>query len=83
MDEFFKKHKDAFLNESVAHIKNMNAGLLKLEKNPDNLHPLFDVFRSMHTLKSMAATMNFTQMAQLCHVMEDALDAIRNFSEQL
>jgi two-component system, chemotaxis family, sensor kinase CheA len=78
MDDFFRKHKDAFLNESTAHIKNMNSALLQLEKNPDDLNLLYDVFRSVHTLKSMAATMNLRKMEKLCHAMEDVLDAIRN-----
>ncbi|MES2218004.1 MAG: chemotaxis protein CheA [Pseudomonadota bacterium] len=78
MDDFFRKHKDAFLNESTTHIKNMNSALLQLEKNPEDMASLYNVFRSVHTLKSMSATMNLNQMAQLCHAMEDVLDAIRN-----
>jgi two-component system chemotaxis sensor kinase CheA len=78
MDDFFRKHKDAFLNESAAHIENMNSSLLKLEKSPQDSALLHEIFRSAHTLKSMAATMNFHQIAQLSHAIEDILDAVRN-----
>lgn len=77
-DDFFRKHRDAFLNESVSHIESMNTALLKLEKTPANVDLLYDVFKSTHTLKSMAATMNFKQIVQLCHAIEDVLEAIKN-----
>jgi chemotaxis protein histidine kinase CheA len=33
--------------------------------------------RSAHTLKSMAATMSFRKMSELCHVMEDGFETGR------
>ncbi len=78
IDDFFKKHKDAFINESISHIESMNVSLLKLEKMPTDLRLLYEVFKSTHTLKSMAATMSFNQLVQLCHTIEDVLDAIKN-----
>lgn len=82
-DDFFRKYKDAFINESVSHIESMNSSLLQLEKEPQNLKFLHEVFRSTHTLKSMSATMDYNEMVKLCHSIEDILDAIRNQNIQL
>jgi two-component system chemotaxis sensor kinase CheA len=77
MDDFFRKHKDAFLNEAASHIENMNASLLQLEKTPDNQNLIHEIFRSAHTLKSMAATMAFERLVKLCHSIEDLLEGIK------
>ncbi len=74
----FDKHKEAFLLEARAHLEVMNSSLLKLEKSPEDSKYLHDIFRAVHTLKSMSAAMNFNQVANLCHILEDLLDAIRN-----
>src|SRR5690606_35115637 len=47
-------------------------------KNPDDLSIVNEIFRSAHTLKGMAATMGFEDLADLTHKMENVLDAIRN-----
>ncbi len=73
-----EKYKDAFLSEAKEHVEAMNNFLLKLEKSPNELELVSDIFREAHTLKSMAATMNYDKTAQLCHAIEDVLDAIRN-----
>lgn len=78
MDDFFRKHKDAFLAESANHVENMNSSLLKLEKTPNDINLFFEIFRATHTLKSMSATMGFKQVAELCHAIEDLLDAVRH-----
>lgn len=82
-DDFLKKYQDAFINESITHIDSMNAGLLQLEKDPANQKFFHEVFRSTHTLKSMAATMGYDNLVALCHLIEDALDAVRNDKIQL
>ncbi|PAM96704.1 chemotaxis protein CheA, partial [Flavobacterium sp. IR1] len=45
---------------------------------PDDLSIVGEVFRSAHTLKGMAATMGFEDLAHLTHNMENVLDLIRN-----
>lgn len=73
-----EKYKDSFLSEAKEHIEAMNNFLLKLEKSPAELELVSKIFRETHTLKSMAATMNYDKTVQLCHAIEDVLDAIRN-----
>ena len=71
------KYKDTFLSEAKEHVYSMNKHLLELEKNPAKTAFVNDIFREVHTLKSMAATMNYNHTAQLCHAMEDILDALK------
>ncbi len=71
------KYKDVFLNEAKEHMEAMNETLLRLEKDPAELELVNEIFRHAHTLKSMAATMDYHKTAQLCHALEDVLDAIK------
>ena len=48
-----------------------------MEKEPGKVEFLNGLFRDAHTLKSMAATMEYNQTARLCHQIEDVLDAIK------
>lgn len=72
------KHKEAFLNEAKTHIKTLNYTLVELEKSPTETKLLQEIFKSTHTLKSLCATMGYKQMGNLCHAIEDLIDAIRN-----
>ncbi|WEG19122.1 chemotaxis protein CheA [Alkalihalophilus pseudofirmus] len=72
------EYLDVFLDESQEHLQSINDHLLKLEQTPDDLSIVGEVFRSAHTLKGMAATMGFEDLAHLTHNMENVLDLIRN-----
>lgn len=71
------KYKDIFLSEAKNLIEIMNKALLKLEKNPTKMELVNDIFRSVHTLKGMADTMDYQKTVQLCHALEDLLDLIK------
>ncbi|NLW39360.1 MAG: chemotaxis protein CheA, partial [Tissierellia bacterium] len=47
-------------------------------KDTGNESLVNEIFRVAHTLKGMAGTMGFTNMANLTHEMENVLDGIRN-----
>ncbi|WP_100010356.1 chemotaxis protein CheW [Lentibacillus sediminis] len=66
-----------FLDESREHLQAVNDHILKLEKEPHELALIEEIFRSAHTLKGMAATMEFADIASLTHQMENVLDSIR------
>ncbi|WP_034745859.1 chemotaxis protein CheA [Halalkalibacter wakoensis] len=72
------EYLDVFLDESQEHLQAINDNLLRLEQAPDDLSIVGEVFRSAHTLKGMAATMGFEDLAHLTHNMENVLDLIRN-----
>ncbi|OXS75326.1 chemotaxis protein CheA [Lysinibacillus sp. KCTC 33748] len=72
------QYLEMFIEESKDHLQACSEHLLELEKNPDDLAIVGEIFRSAHTLKGMSATMGFEDLADLTHKMENVLDAIRN-----
>jgi len=72
------QYLEMFIDESKEHLQACNVHLLELEKNPLDLAIVNEVFRSAHTLKGMSATMGYEDIADLTHMMENVLDAIRN-----
>ncbi|MGA9226663.1 MAG: chemotaxis protein CheA [Mesobacillus sp.] len=72
------QYLEVFIEESKEHLQSCNEQLLELEKNPEDLTIINEIFRSAHTLKGMSATMGYEDLASLTHQMENVLDAIRN-----
>ena len=66
-----------FLEESMENLQTLNEALLDLEQNPRNKDKLNEIFRVAHTIKGMAATMGFSDIAELTHKMEDVLSEFR------
>lgn len=72
------QYMSMFLEESMENLQTLNEALLQLEQEPGNIDKLNEIFRVAHTIKGMAATMGFTQMAELTHKMEDVLSKFRD-----
>ncbi|MGG0411537.1 chemotaxis protein CheW [Peribacillus simplex] len=72
------QYLEIFIEESKEHLQTCSEQLLVLEKNPEDLSIVNEIFRSAHTLKGMSATMGYEDLANLTHKMENVLDAIRN-----
>ncbi len=72
------QYLEVFIEESKEHLQSCNDHLLELEKNPNDMSIINEIFRSAHTLKGMSATMGYEDLAKLTHKMENVLDAIRN-----
>jgi len=71
------KYAVLFVAESREHLKACNSSLLEWEKEPGSIEPVDRLFRSIHTIKGMAATMGYTAVAQLAHRAENLLDGLR------
>jgi len=71
------KYAALFVTESREHLKACNSSLLEWEKEPAAVEPVDRLFRSIHTIKGMAATMGYTGLAQLAHRIENLLDGLR------
>ena len=71
------KYAAIFLAESREHLSSCNHLLLKWERDPAATDAVGGLFRSIHTIKGMAATMGFTGVAELAHRMESLLDLLR------
>jgi two-component system chemotaxis sensor kinase CheA len=71
------KYTALFLAESREHLSSCNQLLLRWERDPAVGDPVGGLFRSIHTIKGMGATMGFTGVAELAHRLESLLDALR------
>jgi len=71
------QYMSMFLEESLDNLQTLNESLLDLEQNPDDTDKVNSIFRVAHTIKGMAATMGFTDLAELTHKMEDVLAEFR------
>ncbi|MGF7185993.1 two-component system chemotaxis sensor kinase CheA [Desulfitispora alkaliphila] len=72
------QYVEIFMEEAKEHVQSLNHSLLELEKKPDEISILGEIFRSAHTLKGMSATMGFEKMAELTHLMENVLAKLRS-----
>lgn len=71
-------YRDLFFPESQEYLRIVNGCLVKLESNPADLDSINEIFRCIHTLKGMSATMGYDKLTRLSHRMEDLLDEARN-----
>jgi two-component system chemotaxis sensor kinase CheA len=74
------QYAELFLAESREHLSACNHLLLQWERNPASPEPVAGIFRAVHTVKGMAATMGYARVAELAHRMEDLLDRLRKSS---
>ncbi|HWE44001.1 MAG TPA: Hpt domain-containing protein, partial [Gemmatimonadaceae bacterium] len=77
------RYADLFLTESQEHLSAINHALLDLERAPESTEPVNALFRAVHTIKGMSATMGYVQVAELAHALETLLDQLRIGSRQV
>ncbi|MBQ9405546.1 MAG: Hpt domain-containing protein [Desulfovibrio sp.] len=79
--EFFDPELFAdFIAEAKEHLETIEPNLLELEKTPDNLALLNDIFRPMHSLKGASGFLGLNRINQLAHKSENILDELRKGS---
>ena len=71
------KYAALFLAESREHLSACNRLLLEWEREPASTGQVGGLFRAIHTVKGMAATMGHAGVADLAHRLESLLDALR------
>jgi two-component system chemotaxis sensor kinase CheA len=71
------RYADLFLSESREYLSAMNHHLLELEREPGAEEPVRAIFRAVHTVKGMSATMGYQAVADLAHELESVLDRVR------
>src|SRR6267378_3866970 len=71
------QYAELFLAESREHLSACNHLLLEWERHPTAPEPVGGIFRAVHTVKGMAATMGYARVAELAHRMENLLDHLR------
>jgi two-component system chemotaxis sensor kinase CheA len=76
-------YRELFLSESQEYLSNISNCLVKLEENPSDKNSINEIFRCVHTLKGMSATMGYDKLSHLAHEMEDLLDELRNLRKKM
>lgn len=72
-----------FIAEAKEHLETIEPNLLELEKAPDNLALLNDIFRPMHSLKGASGFLGLNKINHLAHKSENILDELRKGSMQV
>ncbi len=67
-----------FIVEAREHLETIEPNLLELEKCPDNLDLLNEIFRPMHSLKGASGFLGLNRINQLAHRCENILDEVRH-----
>jgi len=67
-----------FTAETKDHLEKLNQGIIHLEKNPDNIDMIQDLFREAHSLKGASATMGYMEIKDISHRIEDIFAAVRD-----
>jgi len=71
------QYTELFRAETRDHLTTLNRLLLEWEQQPDRPEPVAGIFRAVHTVKGMAATMGYARVADLAHRAETLLDLLR------
>ncbi len=66
-----------FITEAKEHLETIEPNLLELEKAPDNLALLNEIFRPMHSLKGASGFLGLNRINLLAHRAENILDELR------
>ena len=77
------RYAELFLTESQDNLSAINHALLELERTPTAREPVGALFRAVHTVKGMSATMGYTVVADLSHELETLLDLVRRGERQV
>ncbi len=67
-----------FIPEAQELIQQSAAGILRLEKDPENEIAINEVFRAIHTLKGSSGLFDAQPLTNLVHAGEDVLSAVRS-----
>ncbi len=70
-------YRDLFVSEARNHLSAFNELIVQLEENVSDRAAVDEIFRHAHSLKGMAATMQFDAVTALAHRMEDLLGRVR------
>ena len=72
------KYRVIFIEESMEHLAEMSSAMLELEKNLADAEAIDLVFRMAHSIKGMAASLQYDSIAEVAHGLEDRMQQIRS-----
>ena len=65
------KYKPLFLSETNEHLDSLESDLMVLEQQPADRERIDEVFRHLHSVKSMSASMGYDPISHIAHMLED------------
>jgi len=68
---------EEFMIETNEIVDALDANLVRLENEPNNLELLNEIFRGAHTMKGTSGFLGFDQLTKITHKMEDVLNRLR------
>ena len=71
------KYRALFLEEATEHLAELSRALLALEKNAADAEAIDLAFRMAHSIKGMAASLDYQGPTELAHKLEDLLASQR------
>ena len=72
------KYRALFLEEASEHLGELSRALLALEKNSADAEAIDSAFRMAHSIKGMAASLDYQGPTELAHKLEDLLASQRS-----
>lgn len=69
---------EAFFEESLEAVDDMETGLLNLDIDAIDPESINTIFRAAHSIKGCSATFGFQDISEFVHVMETVLDEVRD-----
>jgi two-component system chemotaxis sensor kinase CheA len=72
------KYRVIFIEESMEHLAEMSSAMLGLEKSFADTEAIDLVFRMAHSIKGMAASLQYDSITEVAHRLEDRMQDIRS-----
>jgi len=72
------KHREAYREEAIELLNELEESLLELEDNLSDMELVGRVFRALHTIKGSGAMFGFDQISSFTHDVESIYELIRN-----
>jgi two-component system, chemotaxis family, sensor kinase CheA len=71
------QYRELFISETREHLREFNEIIVALESASDDREKINSLFRTAHSIKGMAASMAYGEIAELAHKIEDLMDKVR------
>ena len=71
------KYRTVFLEDSTENLAEMSRALLELEKDSACTEAIDVIFRMAHSIKGMAASLEYDSITEVAHGLEDRMQGIR------
>ncbi len=72
------KYRAIFVEESTEHLAEISRALLDLEKDPSRSEAIDLLFRMAHSIKGMAASLEYDAITEIAHRLEDRMEIHRD-----